>query len=118
MVAVFETGGETYDGAFKSLHLSESCGKLEMAEIKVSKEVPLSVDEMPPKVLEVIKTRKYIIFIKKIHVPKGSDLSGTYINSTPTHLLLMSSSFKEAQSLAVKTPWLDHHGGELAYMFK
>ena len=78
--------------------------------MQVNQKAPLSVNELPQKVLEVSKSLKFIIFVKKMHVPKGSDISGVFIKSTETHILLMFKALKEARGLASQLPWLFQYG--------
>ena len=102
---VYET--ETGDGV-KHLHLIRAYPNL--VQMKVSEKAPLNESDLPQKVLLHCKQLKFIIFVKKMHVPKGSSIPGTFVQGTDTYLILMFNSLKDAQSLAVKLPWLLKHG--------
>lgn len=106
MGVVFESG----DGGFTTLYLSQADIKQDVLEINVGQKAPLSLNEMPPRAAEAAKTCKFIIFVKKMHVPKGGSLSGAFIQSTEFYLLLMFYSLKEARNFSSERPWLCRHG--------
>ena len=103
---------ESGDGDLKTSHLNQAFTNLDdMSSIKVSEMAPLSVNEMTDRALQVAKEgRKYIIFVKKFHAPRGDRLSGTFVQKVESYLLLMFNSLKEAQSFAAERPWLCQHG--------
>jgi len=106
MGVVFESGV----GDLKTLYLNKTDIKQDVLGLNVSETAPLSLNEMPSRAAEAAKTCKFIIFVKKMHVPKGGSLSGAFIQSTEFYLLLMFYSLKEARSFTTERPWLYRHG--------
>jgi len=106
MGVVFESGV----GNHKTLYSNKADIKENILVVNVRETAPLSINEMPTTAAEAAKTFNFIIFVEKMHVPKGGSLSGAFIQSTEFYLLLMFYSLKEARSFTTERPWLYRHG--------
>jgi len=78
--------------------------------LKVSDESPISIADLPHKVQEVAKTLPHLIFIKKWHVPKGTEFNGVFVGNVGNYLILMFKTVSDAHSMAGATSCLRSYG--------